>query len=106
MKVLNERNWQETTNVETLKNVIAEAMGPRHCPVNHGEALQMFSDRLHNSGLEVSTDRGLLSPDQKKYVYVADINDNINDYKFTIGFVNYNNRQKAFSGIAGERVMV
>lgn len=107
MNVMNACRWTETVELPSLKQIMPESLGPRHQPINHGDALEMFRSRLEANNIKIGNERGLLSPNRMKYVYVADVNVNDTaDYVFTVGFGNYNNRQRAFFGIAGEKVNV
>lgn len=107
VKVCNEKNWDETVDVERLSKIKPQSLGPRHKPVCHGDVLKMFKERMEDNGITVVGERGLLSDDRLKYVYVADVYDeDVDDYTFTLGFVNYNNKKKALAGITGERVAV
>lgn len=106
--VINEKNWMETTNIDQLRSIEALSQGPRHNPVNHGEMLERFAGRAEDAGIKVASETGLLSPDGKRFMYVADVahDQAAADYNFTVGFINFNDRSRAFTGIAGQRVMV
>ncbi len=106
--VCNDRGWTNTTNMDMLRAIAAKPMGPRHNPVNHGEVLERFSARAENAGINVTAETGLLSPDKKRFMYVADIRGNkeTTDYICTLGFVNFNDRTRSFIGICGTNVFV
>ena len=107
MRVMNEKSWDRTIDNSLLQSIDIKPQGPRHQPINHGFALELFKNKIRDNNLTISKETGLLSPDRMKYVYVSDINSSdISDYTFTLGFVNYNNRQKSFTGLAGEKVFI
>jgi len=106
-RILNAKKWIQTVDVNSLARINTPALGPRHTPVNHGVALDLFRNILRDSNLPIVNENGMLSRDDMKYVYTADVTDaQIQDFVFTIGFVNYNNCQKSFTGLAGERVFI
>ena len=104
--VRNDANWVETVDYDRLKGIQTVALGNRHNPVNHGDALDMFKTILDKNGVPILKERGMLSNDGLKYIYVADVYSAEDDYVLTNGFMNYNNRAKAFTIIMGERVFV
>lgn len=106
--VLNDKNWIKTVNRDQLLGIAAVSQGPRHNPVNHGEMLDRFSERADHAGIQITAEKGLLSPNGQRFMYVADVAYDINDadYNFTVGFVNFNDRSRSFTGLAGQRVMV
>lgn len=107
-RVCNQMGWDKTVEMDLLRSIQPVSMGPRHNPVNHGEVLQRFLSRANNAGVKIESSTGLLSQDRNRYMYVADIRyDSIaTDFAFTIGFVNFNDRSKAFTMLAGQRVFV
>lgn len=106
--VCNQKHWEVTTNPTYLNSFPLVKMGARHNPIAHGNVVERFNERLDNRGLKTVNQVGMLSRDHLKYVYVVDIvEENCHDdFTFTVGFVNYNNCQKAFTGIYGERVFI
>lgn len=106
--VCNDKGWTNTTNMDQLRSIDAISMGPRHNPVNHGEVLERFRSRADAAGISVTAQQGLLSPDRKRYMYVADIiYDSLkSDFAFTVGFINFNDKTKSFTTLAGQRVFV
>jgi hypothetical protein len=106
--VCNDRGWTKTTNMDLLRSIDAVSMGPRHNPINHGTVLERFRDRAASAGVEITAEQGLLSPDKKRFMHVADIRyDSLNsDFAFTVGFINFNDRTRSFTTIAGQRVFV
>ncbi len=107
MPVINEKGWTEIVDVDNLRTVNTRPLGRRHVPVNHGEALDIFRNVLSDKDITAKSESGLLSPDDYKYVYVMQVEvAGIKDYIFNLGFINYNNKQKSMTVIAGETVMV
>lgn len=106
-RVCNSKNWRPTVDVASLKQVETVPLGTRHVPVNHGDALDLFKNILAENNLPVLNENGMLSQNSLKYVYTADVTDaSMEDLVFTIGFVNFNDKHKSFTGLAGERVFV
>lgn len=104
--VCNAKNWTATTDSKFLQTVVTPSLGSRHVPVNHGDIIDIFRDVLSAKKIETVQERGLLSPDNMKFIFVVDIKSEASDYSFTLGFVNYNNKAKTFRGFAGEKVFV
>lgn len=106
--VCNDRGWTNTTNIDQLRSIQALSEGPRHRPMNHGEVVERFLSKADSAGVKIEGQTGLLSPDGKRYMYVADIAyDSLNsDFAFTVGFINFNDRTRSFTPIAGQRVFV
>lgn len=99
--------WSEVTSMETLKNLTFEPQGPRHIPVPHDYAIEFFKNQLAEHGIEVTAEKTILSPDTMKCIYVADVlpyGEKDNDFSFSVGFINNNDRTKAFTGLAGTHV--
>ena len=100
--------WTEVKNFETLKNLDHQPMGPRHLPIPHFTAIEFFKERLLEHGIKVVSERAIMSPDTYKLMYVADV-EPLNgvaetDFCFSVGFLNNNDRSRAFTGIAGTHV--
>lgn len=109
MSVINEKHWTEITNIESLREVNTKRLGPRHVPINHGDALDLFKNKLADRDIKITSENGMLSPDDYKYVYVVAIDTKgLTDgsYNFNLGFVNHNDKSKSLTIIAGETVMV
>ena len=101
--------WTEVKNYEQIKNLEFEAQGPRHVPVPHYEAINFFKERLQDHKIEIVSERCVLSPDTMKCMFIADVRPNgkVEDgFIFSVGFINNNDRTKAFTGIAGTRVFI
>ena len=111
-RVLNDENWDNVIDIEELKRVNTPSLGNRHTPVNHGTALEIFKTTLDERGIKMSNEHGMLNSNvdkdmNMKYIFVADVRiPGIDDYVLNFGFVNFNNKQKSFTILLGERVMV
>lgn len=101
--------WMEVQSMEQLKNLVFEPQGPRHVPVPHDYAIEFFKEQLGAHGIEIVAEKTILSPDTMKCIYVADVRPNgkaEDDFIFSVGFINNNDRTKAFTGLAGTHVYV
>jgi len=105
ISICNDSNWTNTVDHDQL-SFTPKPMGPRHTPIRHSMALDMFRDRL-NGQMTVKDECGMLSPDRNKYMYLATVSHATDAVReFGVGFVNFNDRSKAFSPIMGERIFV
>lgn len=105
--ICNEKNWEVTTSLTRLARINPISMGNRHQPVKHSLALEMFKDKISDKRLKITGENGMLSKDLHKYIYTCEVEDSsIPDLAFTLGFVNFNNKTKAFTGLFGEKVFV
>ena len=101
--------WTEVKDYSTLKSLVFESQGPRHVPVPHDYAIDFFKNTLFEHNIEVIRERAVLSPDTKKLMFIADVRPNgkaEDGFVFSVGFINNNDRTKAFTGIAGTTVYV
>lgn len=101
--------WTEVKDYSTLKSLIFESQGPRHVPVPHDYAIEFFKNTLFEHNIEVIRERAVLSPDTMKLMFIADVRPNgkaEDGFVFSVGFINNNDRTKAFTGIAGTTVYV
>ena len=48
----------------------------------------------------------MLHPDLKRFIYTVEFRTQDDGMRFILGFINYNDGTKSFTGIAGERIMV
>lgn len=108
MRVCNAKNWEtlDVAKFPMLKNIKVKPLGNRHVPVNHGEALEIFKNRMTEHKFTPSKEVGLLSPDRLKFVYISEVVNEGNEYAFNLGFVNYNNKARSLEVISGEKVFV
>ena len=101
------RGWMKVNNVEELKNLQFTPQGPRHVPVPHYVAVTSFKEQLADHGIKVLSDNMVMSWDTFRLMYLADVAaENCNEYVYQVGFINNNDRSKAFTGIAGTKVLI
>lgn len=108
MKTSNSKGWIATIDANELDSEVI-SLGKRHSPVKHSQVLEMFKEKLELTGFSTTLEKGFLSRDYKKFMYVADIKSNsfsARDYTWTAGFCNFNDERKAFTPIFGETVFV
>lgn len=101
--------WTEVKDIESLKDLKFDPQGPRHVPVPHDYAVVFFKERLAEHNIEIVREKIALSPDTMKLIYVADVRPEgkaEDGFIFSVGFINNNDRTKAFTGIAGTTVYV
>lgn len=102
---INGAGWLETTNMDFLKDVKNPVLGNRHVPVNHGDVLEMFMLKAQQNGMNLGQASGYLSPEQDKFIFVTEAQVT-EDKAYAIGFINFNDRSRSFTGLAGEKVFV
>lgn len=86
-----------------------ESHGPRHVPVSHALILEKFRNICENRGLMLFNERGALSKDGERYMYVADIVPEIGDkdeYHLAVGFRSFNDESSVFQMSCGANVMM
>lgn len=101
--------WTEVKDYAELSKLEFVAQGPRHVPVPHDYAIEFFKQSLLDHDIEIIRERAVLSPDTMKLMFVADVRPNgkaEDGFVFSVGFINNNDRTKAFTGIAGTTVYV
>lgn len=101
--------WTEVKDYEILKNLTFEAQGPRHVPVPHDFAIEFFKNSLSEHNITIVRERAVLSPDAMKLMFIADVRPDgkaEEGFIYSVGFINNNDRTKAFTGIAGTTVYV
>jgi hypothetical protein len=105
---MNNAGWTEVKNFESLKSLDHQPQGPRHMPIPHFTAIEFFKERLQEHGIEITSERAIMSPDTYKLMYIADVKPvnevTSEDFCFSVGFLNNNDRTRAFTGIAGTKV--
>ncbi|MBO5141454.1 MAG: hypothetical protein J6C46_00365 [Clostridia bacterium] len=107
MSKIEAAGWMKVTDIENLKNIKHTPQGPRHVPVPHYDAITSFKDQLDEHGIRVLNETIVLSPDTFRLMYLADVaSENCNEYVYQVGFINNNDRSKAFTGIAGTKVLI
>lgn len=100
---INGANWQETVDLDLLRDIRNPSLGNRHVPVNHGDILEMFKLRAVEQGMTLGEECGYLAPEQNRFIYVAEVQVEA-ELAYSIGFINFNDRTRSFVGLAGERV--
>lgn len=100
---INGAKWKETVNVEELGLIKNPSLGNRHVPVNHGEVLAMFRAKADQKGMTLGEQCGFLSPETDRFIFVAEVQTE-HDLAYSIGFINFNDRSRSYTGLAGERV--
>ena len=98
------RVWDEVTDLENLKNYDHQPQGPRHVPINHYDAVDSFKERLNEYNIQIVAERAIISPDTFRLIYMADVQPNgkaEEGFNFSVGFMNNNDRSRAFTGICG-----
>jgi hypothetical protein len=101
--------WTEVKDYGVLRNLTFESQGPRHVPVPHDYAIEFFKNCLSEHNIKIVRERAVLSPDTMKLMFIADVRPEgkVEDgFIFSVGFINNNDRTKAFTGIAGTTVYV
>lgn len=99
--------WTRVVDVENLENIHHSPQGPRHVPVPHHLAIKSFRDQLNEHNITVLKEDIVISPDTFRLMYLADIAaENDKDYVYQVGFINNNDRSKAFTGLAGTKVLI
>ena len=107
MAKVNAADWIHITNINTLAEIKHMPMGPRHVPVPHYDAISSFKNQLKEHNIQILNESIVLSPDTYRLMYLADIADkNANEYVYQVGFINNNDRSKAFTGLAGIKVKI
>ena len=103
--VLNQANWIPTVDLEQLKGITNPSLGNHHQPINHGQALEMFQNKAEQNGLNLLDSVGLLSPEQDKFIYIAETKHTEGE-AYGLGFINFNDRSRSFVGLASQKVFV
>lgn len=107
MSKIEAAGWMKVTDIENLKNFEHLPQGPRHVPVPHYDAIVSFREQLAEHNIQVLDESIVLSPDTYRLMYLADIAaKDTNEYVYQVGFINNNDRSKAFTGLAGTKVFI
>lgn len=81
--------------------------GRIHTPISSAEILTKFREKAFNLGLRLVNEKGALKRDGKRFMYVADVEDNSHpDYALSVGFRNNSDKSLAFSGCCGSSVFI
>lgn len=85
----------------------AESLGRIHKPIPHWEVLEKFRNEASSRGLALVNEQGRLHKDGMRYMFTAEIEDPSHpDYNMSVGFINHNDRSKAFVGALGSQILV
>jgi hypothetical protein len=81
--------------------------GRIHTPISSAEILTKFREKALNLGLRLVNEKGALKRDGKRFMYVADVEDDSHpDYALSVGFRNNSDKSLAFSGCCGSSVFI
>lgn len=86
-----------------------ESHGPRHVPVSHALILEKFKNKCENNNLMLFNEKGALSKDGERYMYVADIVPEIgnkDEYHLAVGFRSFNDESSVFQMSCGVTIML
>lgn len=108
--IIADKNWFVENAIEReflMEHGKAESLGKIHRPIPHFEVLDKFRAEAAQRGLALVNEQGRLHKDGNRFMFTAEIEDAAHpDYNMSVGFVNYNNRQKSFAGALGSRILV
>ena len=99
--------WIRVTDINNLSDIKHAPLGPRHVPVSHYDAIVSFKNQLEEYNIQVLNESIVISPDTYRLMYLADIAvKNAKEYVYQVGFINNNDKSKAFTGLAGIKVLI
>ena len=110
--LLKNSNWfsDNAIDIDFIKaHEHLESYGPRHVPVSHALILEKFHKICEKQGLMLFNERGALSKNGDKYMYVADVVPEIsssNDYYLSVGFRSFNDESACFQMSCGADVLI
>ena len=106
--LLNGAGWREiktNEDFEFLNTIKNESKGNRHVPLQHGEAIRIFNDRLAAANVNIKEQHGLLSPNQQKFIFMTRVGDsNLPDLDFFLGFLSFNDKSRSLTNLRGTHV--
>ena len=107
----NSAKWLELRTPEQLgqlREIENSSKGSRHVPFQHWSGIEQFCNVVSDSGLTITAQLGMLSPNTEKFMFVCDISAHteFEDFTFQLGFLSYNDESKSLRIIAGEKVFV
>ena len=104
----NGAGWRELRTqdeLELLKKVENESRGSKHVPLQHWDGVRMFQDRLEAANIAVKNQVGMLSPNQRKFIYLSEVTDmNLPDLNFMLGFISFNDKSRSVQTVMGTKV--
>lgn len=81
--------------------------GPIHTPISSAEILTKFRAKAQALGLRLVNEKGALKRDGLRFMYLADVQDDLHpDYALSVGFRNNSDQSLAFSGMCGTHIFV
>lgn len=98
------RTWRNVSMAE-LENIVTAPQGPNHVPLKHAESVTRFDENLIRNGFQIVNRDILIISDDTRCVYIVDIAkaDPDMDFNFTVGFINFNDRSRCWTGLMGTR---
>lgn len=108
--IMKNAQWFDENVVDVDFITAHEDLTPKgriHTPISSAEILTKFREKAHNLGLRLVNEKGALKRDGKRFMYVADVEDNSHpDYALSVGFRNNSDKSLAFSGCCGSSVFI
>ena len=102
--------WFDENVVDVDFITAHEDLSPKgriHTPISSAEILTKFREKALNLGLRLVNEKGALKRDGKRFMYVADVEDDSHpDYALSVGFRNNSDKSLAFSGCCGSSVFI
>lgn len=81
--------------------------GRFHAPISSAEILGKFRAKAQELGLRLVNEKGALKRDGTRFMYLADVQDDVHpDYALSVGFRNNSDQSLAFSGMCGTHIFV
>jgi hypothetical protein len=108
--IMKNAQWFDENVVDVDFITANEDLTPKgriHTPISSAEILTKFREKALNLGLRLVNEKGALKRDGKRFMYVADVEDDSHpDYALSIGFRNNSDKSLAFSGCCGSSVFI
>lgn len=108
--IMKNSQWFDENVVDVDFITAHEDLTPKgriHTPFSSAEILTKFREKALNLGLRLVNEKGALKRDGKRFIYVADVEDDSHpDYALSVGFRNNSDKSFAFSGCCGSSVFI
>lgn len=108
--IMKNTQWFDENVVDVDFITTHEDLSPKgriHTPISSAEILTKFREKALNLGLRLVNEKGALKRDGKRFMYVADVEDDSHpDYALSVGFRNNSDKSLAFSGCCGSSVFI
>lgn len=108
--IMKNTQWFDENVVDVDFITAHEDLSPKgriHTPISSAEILTKFREKALNLGLRLVNEKGALKRDGKRFMYVADVEDDSHpDYALSVGFRNNSDKSLAFSGCCGSSVFI